>query len=181
MSYRDRSSSNTSFHIGPNSVCAGQTGITFTYATQSGAGYTWTVPTGAKYCQQPGYRIYHCELGKCIRNVRVIANNACGNASARSKNVSINCRLAAGWATEFNLYPNPSEALFTCTFITVSKSEAVSLRVTDLTGRTLMLQEIAAQAGENNRSQSDWFCRWCILASTESFKRRRKIIRLIKE
>lgn len=167
---------------GPNSVCAGQTGITFTCATQSGAGYTWTVPTGASIVSGQGTGSITVNWGNASGNVRVIANNACGNASARSKNVSINCRLAAGvTATEFNLYPNPSEALFTCTFIT-SKSEAVSLRVTDLTGRTLMLQEIAAQAGENTADLNlTDFADGVYLLQLSLSNGEEKIIRLIKE
>ena len=167
---------------GTTSVCTGQTGITYSCATQSGVTYNWTVPTGASIVSGQGSGTISVNWGSVSGNVRVTATNACGNANTRSLNVSINCRLAGTVsAAEFNLFPNPSAGRFTCTF-TTDKAENVVIRVSDLTGRQLMIREMKAQPGENQAdlNMSD-FADGIYLVHLQSSNGTERIMRMMKQ
>ncbi|HRH65615.1 MAG TPA: M4 family metallopeptidase [Bacteroidia bacterium] len=167
---------------GTASVCSGQTGLNYTCATQPGVTYNWTVPAGATIVSGQGSGSISVTWGNVAGNVRVIANNACGNASARTLSVSINCRLSGTLnASEFNLFPNPFTDQFTCTYYSDAK-EQVTLQITDLTGRPLLLQTFEAQSGEN---QTDLnmrdFANGIYLVHLRSSTGTEKILRMIKQ
>jgi PKD repeat protein len=76
---------------GLNTVCANQTGITYSIAAASGAtSYTWTVPSGATIASGQGTTSVTVNYGTSGGNVTVTASNSCGTSSASTLAVTVN-------------------------------------------------------------------------------------------
>jgi PKD repeat protein len=76
---------------GLNTVCANQTGVTYTVSSVSGASsYTWSVPSGATITSGQGTTSVTVNYGTSGGNITVTASNSCGTSSASSLAVTVN-------------------------------------------------------------------------------------------
>ena len=82
---------------GSASVCANQTGITYSIAAVSGAtSYNWTVPSGATITAGTGTSSITVTFGTNGGNVCVSAVNSCGTSNASCITVTVYGNLTAG-------------------------------------------------------------------------------------
>ena len=96
---------------GPSTVCSNQTNLAFSVVAQSGVIYNWTVPAGASVTSGQGTASVIIKWGTVAGNVSVVARNNCGNQSARTKAITINCRseqLLSLSSFSAELIPNPA-------------------------------------------------------------------------
>ncbi|CAN5485241.1 hypothetical protein BH11BAC2_BH11BAC2_13860 [soil metagenome] len=121
---------------GPATFCAGQTGVQFTAATSLGAWtYTWTVPSGASVTAGQGTQTVTVTFGNVSGNVNVKAVRPCGISGARSKGVTVNCRLGEN-ADVITVFPNPAMNDITIAW-PIDLSETASVSIVDITGRVV--------------------------------------------
>ncbi|NTW32439.1 MAG: hypothetical protein HGB12_07420 [Bacteroidetes bacterium] len=75
---------------GSASVCANQTGVTYSVAAVSGAtSYNWTLPAGATISSGTGTSSITVTFGSNSGNLSVIAVNSCGMSSASTLTITI--------------------------------------------------------------------------------------------
>jgi hypothetical protein len=147
---------------GPVNVCPGATNITYAVNTVAGASsYFWTVPAGATIVSGQGTKSITVNWGLTAasnQTITVRASNACGNSGLRQLNgISINSiycapRLAddVQMLSAMNLFPNPATDLVNIQFITAAEME-FSIRILDVSGRLIALEQGQAVAGQNAR------------------------------
>ncbi len=108
---------------GVSSVCPSAAGIVFNTTSVSGLTYNWTLPNGGTVTSGQGTQAITAKWGSVAGNVSVVAVNACGNSSARTKAISLlPCRLGIiedetnNELTENDsnilVYPNPGSGIF---------------------------------------------------------------------
>ncbi|MBL7913686.1 MAG: T9SS type A sorting domain-containing protein, partial [Bacteroidia bacterium] len=83
--------------------------------------------------------------------VGVTASNACGNSGTKTRLVNVTCRNSSSIlpTAEVVAYPNPVSTELTVEMNTLSAGN-YSLTMTDLTGRVMLQQAIAATEGRND-------------------------------
>jgi len=122
--------------------CANSTGNVYSVAPLPGAtSYVWTVPTGASITAGAGTNSVTVSFGANAGSVSAKGVNACGAGSARALVIAYSCRIQAGGTSTVtsSVYPNPaSDRLNVIHDGTVSGQ--VTIKVTDLAGRTLINQ-----------------------------------------
>jgi hypothetical protein len=134
---------------GPATVCANQTSINYSCATQSGATYTWLLPAGASIISGQGTGNITANWGTVAGNVRVTPSNACGSASSKLLAVTITCREgAASDQPVFNIVPNPASTFAVCNYFAIENG-IVNIEFRDLTGRLVSGFESNVARGEN--------------------------------
>jgi endoglucanase len=87
--------------------------------------------------------------------VSVIATNSCGSSAPAVLTVTSNCRMAGSNSMLESLhamvYPNPSQGQLTLQYNSPEES-AYLMKVTDLTGRLLQHETLAASEGLNRHA-----------------------------
>jgi hypothetical protein len=136
---------------GSTSVCANQSGISYSIAATAGLSYTWTVPSGASIVSGQGTASIVVNWGTANGSVVVRANNACGSSGNRTLAVTVvACRMGEfdnPFQTEtsenpepvFNAYPNPTSNLLNVVF-SAEEGQAYQLVITDIAGKVVFEQ-----------------------------------------
>ncbi len=134
---------------GSATVCANQINVAYSVAAVSGAtSYAWTVPAGANVVTGQGTNSVTVDMGTSGGTVSVRAENVCGQGVARTKTVTVNCRLIST-VNQFSLFPNPTHDMISMTFYALSDNR-YSAKITDVTGRNVYGIEGLATEGQNH-------------------------------
>ena len=132
---------------GPASVCAGQTGVTYTATPEYGAtSYTWFVPSGASIVSGQGSTNLVMNFGNNGGQVQVAAKNTCGKRGNTKISVTINCRVAQH--RDIEVFPNPASDYVELAFTSEIAGKA-SVQLLDLSGRLVHLQDLEVVEGHN--------------------------------
>lgn len=77
---------------GSSSVCAGLTGVSYSVANVSGNTYNWTAPANATIVSGQGTNSITLNYSSTFTsgNLQVVANNSCGNSTARTLAITLN-------------------------------------------------------------------------------------------
>jgi hypothetical protein len=76
---------------GPVTVCAGQTGVTYSIGSVARAtNYNWTVPAGSTIVSGAGTTSITVNFGSTSDNVTVTPTNTCGSGTSNAKAVTVN-------------------------------------------------------------------------------------------
>lgn len=137
---------------GPVSVCANQSGYNYSVTSLPGAAaYNWTLPAGASITNGAGTNAISASWGTTAGNVVVSASNSCGTSASTSLAVSVSCRISGNDALilQTHVYPVPAEDEITIEF-NAETSSTVSIRLIDLSGRTVISKELAVPAGTHS-------------------------------
>ncbi len=141
--------------FGPATVLPNQGGLVFHVADQPGSTYEWTVPADARIVAGQGYRGIRVRWGTQNGPVTVTVSNSCGPSVIKQKYIYVNPAAAAQEeniiATEntgVQLYPNPVVTNAVVRF-TLPASSAYTVRVYDVTGKTVLQKNAAGYAGSN--------------------------------
>jgi hypothetical protein len=136
---------------GAASICANQTGVSYSIAAVSGATtYNWIVPAGATITSGQNTTSITVNFGATGGTVKVRAGNACGNSSYRNLTVAVTCRESnpqIASAFDVNIFPNPSSSQFTIRFNHNFDSDVVMI-LRDLAGKEVSRFEISESSGE---------------------------------
>ncbi len=82
---------------GPGSVCAGETGVTYSISEMpSATSYSWSIPSGATVISGIGTNSLTVDFGSTSGNVSVTASNLCGTSDARVLAVSVSPNSVGG-------------------------------------------------------------------------------------
>jgi subtilisin-like proprotein convertase family protein len=134
--------------VTPTTICPGGDAVYFA-SSVGGSIYNWTI-SGADYdnCTNPPscsqYYIYWSVNGGSFS---VTSSNSCGTSAALS--VSTNCRISSGTEPiDSKVYPNPTSGMLMVEF-TSSASANFEIQVSDLTGRTVLAENVKATQGIN--------------------------------
>ncbi len=146
---------------GTNSVCANQTGVPYsTSPVVTATSYTWGAPvharindgsiTSSSNTMITSATSVTVNFGSSAGNVKVRANNACAPGSYNSLHVNIVCRGDESQANQLdaNCYPSPASTELNVTFVS-DKEQTNLIRITDLVGETVMLQNHYTSVGDN--------------------------------
>ncbi|MBL0073700.1 MAG: T9SS type A sorting domain-containing protein [Bacteroidetes bacterium] len=135
----------------PGAVCTNEQGVQFTIASIFGAvNYNWTVPSGVSIVAGQGTTTLTVDWGANSGVVGVTASNGCGNSGTKTRAVIVSCRISSSIlpGAEVIAYPNPVSTELTVEMNTLSAGN-YALMMTDLTGRVMLQQAIAATEGRN--------------------------------
>jgi hypothetical protein len=134
--------------VTPTTICPGGDAVYFA-SSVGGSIYNWTI-SGADYdnCTNPPscsqYYIYWSVSGGSFS---VTSSNSCGISAPLS--VSTNCRISSGTEPiDSKVYPNPTSGMLMVEF-TSSTSANFEIQVSDLTGRTVLAENVKATQGIN--------------------------------
>jgi hypothetical protein len=134
--------------VTPTTICPGGDAVYFA-SSVGGSIYNWTI-SGADYdnCTNPPscsqYYIYWSVNGGSFS---VTSSNSCGTSAPLS--VSTNCRISSGTEPiDSKVYPNPTSGMLMVEF-TSSASANFEIQVSDLTGRTVLAENVKATQGIN--------------------------------
>ncbi len=128
---------------GDAAPCANSTGNVYSVDPLTGAtSYVWTVPTGSTITAGSGTNSITVTFGANAGSVTARGVNACGAGSAKALVIAFSCRIQNGGSSSIaaTVYPNPATDRLNIVHDN-SISGAVSIRITDLAGRTLVNQE----------------------------------------
>ena len=92
---------------GPTTVCANQTGLSYSVTTQPGVTYNWSGPAGVSILSGQGTGAVTVKWGTVTGSIKVIASNSCGSAVAKTSKVTVGCREGDFGSIEASLVPNP--------------------------------------------------------------------------
>lgn len=121
---------------GSTGVCANQTGVSYDISAVNGSTtYSWIVPAGATITSGQNTTAITVNFGVNGGNIKVRAENSCGNSGYRTLATAIVCKETKNEHGEKDawVYPNPSSTEFTLQH-NQSTSDA-ELIVKDMTGR----------------------------------------------
>ncbi len=124
---------------GPASVCANQTNLTYSVATQPGVTYTWTAPSGASILSGQGTGSVVVKWRATTGYLNVKAVNSCGATSNKSLQVVVTCREGLDEAVNVSLAPNPAKTETELLFSNDPGTYVVT--VTDMLGQTLRREQ----------------------------------------
>lgn len=139
-----------------NPACGGQT-YTYSVATIPGTtSYNWVVTPGGSLSfpfpmvvNGKDASITWTPGAPATQGVSVSASNACGTSSTRTAAVTVNtCVRVAENTIVWSVYPNPANDMMTINFESADNS-AFTVRLFDATGRMVLSEMLAAQAGVN--------------------------------
>ena len=136
---------------GNGSPCAGTVETYCAAGTAGATNYVWTVPTGwtVMNISPPCITVF---TGSSSGNVTSRAANACGMSSAKSKPVTISCRLEQVMQTktlsDVQLYPNPAKDKTTLKFNNEQAGD-YTISLIETTGRVVYNSTGVALEGEN--------------------------------
>ncbi len=146
---------------GPTAICPGATNIIYEISTIAGAtNYTWTVPGSATIIAGQGTKqitVNYNALQTSNQVITVRASNGCGQGAIRSLSGisinSVNCggpRQSLAMLKDVIAYPNPATDVVNIQFYTEESNKYV-VRILDLSGRTIYMEEGFSNAGENTQ------------------------------
>jgi len=134
--------------ITPATICMGQDELYF--ASSAGAdNYSFTT-TGADYeectngaipCSQ--YFVIWSNTGGTMS---VTASNTCGTSAPFA--MGTNCRISSNGIMDTKVYPNPTDGKLTIEFTSYAGGQ-YNLTITDMTGRTILREDVKALSGLN--------------------------------
>ncbi len=147
---------------GSSSVCANQSGVPYsTSPVTSAVNYTWSGPTGSHIndgsTTSAGATLVTASTSVTVNfastggNVKVLATNACGSGTNRSKAVTVGCRESNELTMDnfhVNVYPIPTKTELNVMFI-ADKEQPGSIQILDLLGKTLLNHNNTSTIGEN--------------------------------
>ena len=136
-------------------------GIIYEISTIAGAtNYTWTVPGSATIIAGQGTKqitVNYNALQTSNQVITVRASNGCGQGAIRSLSGisinSVNCggpRQSLAMLKDVIAYPNPATDVVNIQFYTEESNKYV-VRILDLSGRTIYMEEGFSNAGENTQ------------------------------
>ncbi|MBK9402036.1 MAG: T9SS type A sorting domain-containing protein [Bacteroidetes bacterium] len=142
---------------GATSVCD-NTNEAYSVATVPGAAlYTWAVTANGSVSTGQGTKNITIDwlAPAAGQSMSVVTSNACGTSLTRTLNgITVNncIRLGSMEANVFNIsaYPNPATDRVTIEFTAVENND-YRLRIADVTGRTLMMENGTAATGLNTK------------------------------
>lgn len=135
---------------GNQSVCVGSVEQYQTGGSVGATSYFWTCPAGANILSN-GNAIVQILWGPTGGLVTVTASNACGTSAARNYVVGVTCResqVSETMGATATLYPNPTGGKTTVKFESSNSAKYV-ISVVDVTGRTIISDEVTAAEGIN--------------------------------
>jgi hypothetical protein len=135
--------------ITPATICAGTDELYF--ASSAGAdSYTWSL-TGADYeeCTNGNCSQYYVIWSITGGTLDVTASNSCGTSAPFS--MSTNCRVSSTGNMDTKVYPNPTSGNLTIEFSSYAGG-SYSLTVTDMSGRTIHVEDVKASSGLNQHT-----------------------------
>jgi hypothetical protein len=146
---------------GPTAICPGATNIIYEISTIAGAtNYTWTVPGSATIIAGQGTKqitVNYNALQTSNQVITVRASNGCGQGAIRSLSGisinSVNCggpRQSLAMLKDVIAYPNPATDVVNIQFYTEESNKYV-VRILDLSGRTIYMEEGFSNTGENTQ------------------------------
>lgn len=122
---------------GPSTICAGQTGVVFSVdPTPATWSYLWTVPASASIVSGQGSTSITVNFGAAGGNVNARSVRPCGQSGAKSKPITVNCRLAEIENT-LNVFPNPTSDLLFVKGLE-NRSYVALYDVMDMSGRIIL-------------------------------------------
>jgi hypothetical protein len=139
--------------IGPSQICPDSTIIYSINAVSSATSYLWAVPAGASIQSGQNSTSVTTRWSAGSGAITVAAANGCGNSASRSMNVDADCLTGVetinSQSLEATVFPNPSSGSVTLRFNSIGE-ENYSIRLHDITGREVMMENGKAQGGMNN-------------------------------
>jgi len=121
---------------GPSTICSGQSGVVFSVdPTPATWSYLWTAPASASIVAGQGSTSVTVNFGVGAGNVNVRSVRPCGTSGAKSKSITVNCRLAEIENT-VHVFPNPTSDLLFVKGLE-SRGETVNYEVIDMAGRLI--------------------------------------------
>ena len=135
---------------GPASVCAGQTGVTYSVPVMFSANnYKWTVPAGSTIVSGQGTNTIVVNFGTTAGKIGCTAKNDCGDRGTKTLTIAFNCRESN--PALLNVYPNPASDKISIVFS--AENDGVSeMQLLDLTGRVIKNNTVQAIEGINETS-----------------------------
>ena len=124
---------------GPSSVCANQTNISYSVATEPGVTYTWKVPIGASLVSGQGTSQAIINWGSTTGLLEVKPSNSCGITQSRTMTVTVTCRLSDDLSNSVQLVPNPSTGHSVLNLGTDPGTYQVT--ISDVLGRTILSKQ----------------------------------------
>lgn len=128
---------------GDPAPCANSTGNIYSVDPLPGAtSYTWTVPAGATITAGAGTSTITVSFGATGGSITARGVNACGAGVTRALVIAFGCRIQNGGSAEIaaSVYPNPATDRLNVIH-DKSVSGTVTMKITDLAGRTIVSQE----------------------------------------
>lgn len=123
--------------FGPSTICAGQSGVVFSVnPTPATWSYLWTIPAGASIVSGQGSTSITVNFGAGGGNVNVRSVRPCGQSGAKSKSVTVNCRLAE-IEEIMQVFPNPTSDILYLKGLE-DRSDVASFEVIDVSGRVIL-------------------------------------------
>lgn len=134
---------NTSVISGPQIVACASTNENYSVVNTAGSTYTWTVPAGATITSGQGTNAIVVDFNGNFGIVSVVeTNSAACNGAAQQITVNCNIAIEESQLTYLNVYPNPTNDLFT---IELSQElENAQLYLFDALGKEIKSQAINA-------------------------------------
>ncbi|MBL7914997.1 MAG: T9SS type A sorting domain-containing protein, partial [Bacteroidia bacterium] len=161
---------------GPATVCAGQTGVTYSVpVTYNATLYTWTVPAGSTIVSGQGTNSIVVNFGTTAGKVGCTVKNDCGNRGSKTLTIAFNCRIE-DQSNDFgiSLVPNPAFDK-TELHITGNILENSSLIVTNILGKDVYKQLINIPENGIIELDLDEYAKGIYLVSLQSGNTRRSI------
>jgi subtilisin-like proprotein convertase family protein len=161
---------------GPASVCAGQTGVTYSVPVMFSANnYKWTVPAGSTIVSGQGTNTIVVNFGTTAGKIGCTAKNDCGDRGTKTLTIAFNCRLD-DQRNDFGitLVPNPA---FDKTELHILGNivENSSLIVTNILGKDVYKQLINLPENGIIELDLDEYAKGIYLVSLQSGNTRRSI------
>ncbi|MBL7914778.1 MAG: T9SS type A sorting domain-containing protein, partial [Bacteroidia bacterium] len=135
---------------GPATVCAGQTGVTYSVpVTYNATLYTWTVPAGSTIVSGQGTNSIVVNFGTTAGKVGCTVKNDCGNRGSKTLTIAFNCRESN--PSLLSVYPNPATDKISIVFSADNEGTS-EMQLLDLTGRVIQTNMVQAIEGINETS-----------------------------
>jgi hypothetical protein len=131
-------------------VCVGAVESYSTTGSSGATSFNWSSPAGSTVLN-PGGASVLIQWGATGGNVSVTASNACGTSIVRNLAVAVTCRqsqVSETMGATATLYPNPTSGKTTVKFESTNSAKYV-ISVIDVTGRTIISDEVTAAEGIN--------------------------------
>lgn len=137
--------------VGPINVCANQMNVAYSIAPVADAtNYLWTQPTSATLVSGQGTNNIVLNFKSYAGNLKVQAQNACGNSIDKKLFIAINCREQGDeiGINDLQVFPNPSHDVFNLSFNSEADNN-YSISIKDVLGREVLKENKKAEADFN--------------------------------
>jgi uncharacterized repeat protein (TIGR03803 family) len=137
---------------GASPVCVGTTNTYSVSPVPSATSYIWTVPAGAIIIGPANGASVNVYFSAGGGNITVKASSNCGTSAARSRFITVSCRLGEEDeitdVSKAEVFPNPAHDHITVKFVS-NGNEKYSVSLIDITGRMLLEESDITKEGVN--------------------------------